>query len=242
MDKIKKGDFIEVEYTGKVKEDNFVFDTTDEKTAKESNIHNQNAQYGPAVVHIGSHQLLKGLDNGLIGKEIGKEYTIDLAPDQAFGRKSAQLLKLVPISAFKKGNTKPEVGMQVDVGGNLGVVKTVSGGRVMVDFNHPLAGKELVYTIKINKIVTDDAEKIKAMISLTLNLKKDKINVEIKEKKADVRMIKIPEQFQNELKKIVLDAVPGIKEIAFIEDIKDTKTTTESSNKEEKQTLNTSKQ
>lgn len=228
---IKKGDFVEVEYIGKVKEDNFVFDTTSEKVAKEKGIHNAYAQYGPTIVCIGEHQLLKGLDENLIGKEIGKEYTIDLAPEQAFGKKSAQLLKLIPLNAFKKGNTRPEVGMQVDIDGNIGTVKTVSGGRVVVDFNHPLSSKELIYTIKINKIVTDDAEKIKSMISLTLNLKKDKIDVKAEKGKATITMIKLPDVFKKEFEKKIKELVPTTKELVWIE--KEQKT--------EKQPLNTSK-
>ena len=247
---IKKGDFVEVEYTGKIKEDGFVFDTTSEKVAKDNNIHNPNVQYGPTVVCIGQHQLLKGLDEGLVGKEVGKEYEFDLTPDQAFGKKTAQLLKLIPMSAFKKGNTRPEPGLQVDVDGQMGIVKTVSGGRIMVDFNHPLASKDIHYTLKINKIITDDGEKIKTMLSLTLNLKKDKIDVDVKDKKAVVKMMKLPEQFHEQLKKTVLEGVPDIKEIKFEEQSekssaaskKDTKSTTGGSDKEEKQPLNTSKE
>jgi FKBP-type peptidyl-prolyl cis-trans isomerase 2 len=233
MVNIKKGDFIEVEYTGKVVEDNFVFDTTSEKVAKEMHIHNPYAQYGPSVVCIGQQQLLKGLDEGLVGKEIGKEYTIKLSPEQAFGKKSAELLRLVPLSAFKKGNTRPEIGMQVDVDGQMGIVKTVTGGRVIVDFNHPLSSKELEYKIKINKIVTDDVEKVTSTLALTLNLKKDKIDVKIHNGKATVTMIKLPEVFHKELAKRITEVVPTIKEVVFEE---------KKEEKAEKQPLNRSKQ
>lgn len=228
MTNIKKGDFVELEYTGKVKEDNFIFDTTSEKTAKDNHIYNPHSQYGPSVVCIGQHQLLKGLDEGLIGKETGKEYTIELDTDNAFEKKSAQLLKLIPMSAFIKGKTRPEVGMQVDIDGNMGTVKTVTGGRVVVDFNHPLSSKDLIYTVKVNKIITDDSEKIKSTISLVLGVKKEKIDVNVKEGKATVKMIKLPEVFQKELGKKITEVVPTVKELVFEEKI-------------EKQPLNTSK-
>ena len=236
MTKISKGDFIEVEYTGKVKEDNFVFDTTDEKVAKDSGIHNPKASYGPTIVCIGQNQLLKGLDESLEGKELGKEYTIDLPPEKAFGKKTPQLLKLVPAAAFKKSNTNPEPGMQVEVDGQLGIIKTVTGGRVIVDFNNPLASKELEYKVKPIKVITDDAEKTKAMISLTLGLKKDKIEVSVKDNKVTVKMLKIPETFQKELEKKIKEVVPTIKELVF-EEIKEEKAPI----KTEKQPLNTSK-
>jgi len=242
MTKIKKGDFIEVEYNGKVKEDNLIFDTTSEKTAKERGIYNPQAQYGPTVVCIGQGQLLKGLDESLEGKEIGKDYKIDLPPEKAFGKKSAQLLKLIPATAFKKSNTVPEPGLQVEVDGQLGIIKTVTGGRVVVDFNHPLASKELEYEIKANKIITDDHEKIKTMISLTLNLKKDKIHVNINNGKAVVKTLKLPETFQKELEKKIKEVVPTIKELVFEElKVQSEQSSVESSKAAEKQPLNTSK-
>ncbi len=242
MIEIKKGDFIEVEYTGKVKEDNFIFDTTSEKVAKEKRIYNPNAQYGPTIICIGQHHLLKGLDDGLEGKEIGKEYTIELSPEQAFGKKSAQLIKLVPASAFKRGKVQPEIGMQVDIDGNMGIVKTVTGGRIVVDFNHPLSSKELVYTIKANKIITDDAEKVKVTISLILNLKKESIEVAAVDGKATVKMLKLPEAFQKELAKRITETVPTVKEVVF--EAKSEKSSAGHSKaveKIEKQPLNTSR-
>ena len=65
MAAIKKGDFVEVEYTGKTKTDKIVFDTTDEKTAKKSDIHSERMEYGPVVVCIGENQILGGLDEEL---------------------------------------------------------------------------------------------------------------------------------------------------------------------------------
>jgi FKBP-type peptidyl-prolyl cis-trans isomerase SlyD len=156
-----------------------------------------------------------------------------LSPEQAFGKKSAQLLKLISLNAFKKGKVMPEVGMQVEVDGQMGIVKTVTGGRVVVDFNHPLASKELEYTIKANKIITDDSEKIQSLISLTLNLKKEKIKVDIKAGKATVTMLKLPDIFQKEFSKKITTLVPTVKELVFIEEKQEQKP---------KQPLNTSKQ
>ena len=232
MATIKNGDFVEVEYTGKVIDDNFVFDTTSEKIAKELHIHNPYGLYGPAIVCIGQHQLLRGLEEELVGKEVGKEYTMKLAPEKAFGKKSTQLLKLVPLTAFKEGNTRPEVGMQVDVDGQMGIVKTVTGGRVVVDFNHPLSSKEVEYKIKVNKVVTDDAVKVKATITLTLNMRQDRVDVSVVNGKAVVKMIKLPEPFQKEFAKRIIDVVPTIKEVVFEE---------KKEEKAEKQPLNRSK-
>ena len=68
---IKKGDFIEIEYTGRLKEEGFVFDTTDEKIAKEHDLYNSKAAYGPLTICVGEHHVIHGLDEALIGKEKG---------------------------------------------------------------------------------------------------------------------------------------------------------------------------
>ena len=79
MEPIKKQDFVEIEYTGKLKEENIIFDTTDEKVAKENKLHGHD--YGPIIICVGEEQLLKGIDKNIEGKEIGKEYDIDVNPD-----------------------------------------------------------------------------------------------------------------------------------------------------------------
>lgn len=214
---IKKNDFIEVEYTGTLKEEKLIFDTTSEKVAKENHIFNSHAPYGPSMICVGQHQLLPGLDKNMEGKEIGKEYTFDLTAEEGFGKKSAQLLKLYPLNAFKEQKMMPEPGMQVEIDGHMGLIKTVTGGRVIVDFNHPLASKELVYTIKAVKKVTDDAAKIQSLFSLTLNIKKEHIEVSVKEGKAHVKMMKLPDVFQKEFEKKIKEVIPTIKEVVFEE-------------------------
>src|SRR3989338_7882631 len=150
MEPIKKYDFVEIEYTGKLREDGAIFDTTDEKVAKEHNLHSH-SDYGPVVICVGEEQLLKGIDKSLEGKGIGDEYDADIRPEDAFGSKDARLIQLIPTNKFKQQKIQPMQGMQLNIDGMLGIVKTVSGGRTLVDFNHPLAGKELSYKIKINR-------------------------------------------------------------------------------------------
>ncbi|MBW2996653.1 peptidylprolyl isomerase [Candidatus Woesearchaeota archaeon] len=211
---IKKGDFIEVEYTGRLKEEKLIFDTTDEKTAKEIGIHSKETAYGPVVICLGQGQLLPGIEKELEGKEPGKELAIDLQPEDAFGKKDAKLIKMIPMAAFKRQNIMPEPGMQVNVDNLMGIIKTAAGGRCLVDFNHPLSGKEVSYTIKINKIITDDKEKLKSFISLALNAKD--VPIELKEGKAEVTTDKeVPKEIQGVLSDKVKELIPSIKELSF---------------------------
>ena len=63
---IKKGDFVELDYTAKVKEGNFVFDTTSAAVAKETSSFNPKFKYQPIIICVGEQQLIKGLDAALI--------------------------------------------------------------------------------------------------------------------------------------------------------------------------------
>lgn len=211
---IKKGDFVEVEYTGTVKENGLVFDTTDEKLAKETGLYNEKTEYGPVIVCVGEQQLIQGLDDQVVGKEIGQEYVIELAPEQGFGKKDAKLIKMVPFRLFKKQGIMPEPGLQVNVDGLIGIIRTANGGRCLVDFNHPLSGKDIVYKIKLNKLVTDDSKNIQSYIKLSLNLSND---VEVKEGKAVVKTKKeIPKQLQEQLESQLKDLIRDVKEYVFV--------------------------
>ncbi len=214
MTKIKKGDFVEVEYTGRIKDIDEVFDTTDEKLAKETELHNPHMVYGPVAVCIGEAQILKGIDDELIGKETGKDYKIELSPEKGFGKKDVKLFKVIPFSTFKKNKIMPEQGMQVNIDGMMGIIKRATGGRCMVDFNHPLAGRILVYDVKVNKIVADDSEKIKSFLRLELGVKD--ADVKIEEGNAKIVLEKeLPEKAGDLISKKLAELIPSVKKVSF---------------------------
>jgi FKBP-type peptidyl-prolyl cis-trans isomerase 2 len=211
---VKRYDFVEIEYSGRIKEDGTIFDTTQEKVAKESNIYNKNADYGPLVICVGGNHLLKGLENQLIGKETEKEYAFEISPENAFGRKDAKFIQLIPISKFRQQNIQPVPGLQLNIDGVFGVIKTVSGGRCLVDFNHPLAGKDLVYNVKINRIVDDTKDKLKALIKTHLHIKD--ADIELKDNSAYIKLKQnISKQNQEGFKKIVEKTILDIKSVNF---------------------------
>lgn len=172
---IKKNDFVELEYTGKTKDENFVFDTTKEQVAKDNNLFNEKIKYGPVIICIGQGFLLKGLENKLEGKELGK-YIIDLAPENAFGRKDSKLVQIIPFKKFIEQKINPVPGLQINIDGVVGLVKTAGGGRVIVDFNHPLSSKDVVYDVELKKVVTDPEEKVKAFLRPVLGDVKVKLD------------------------------------------------------------------
>jgi FKBP-type peptidyl-prolyl cis-trans isomerase 2 len=172
---IKQNDFVEIEYTGRLKESNIIFDTTDADVAKAHDLPKA-GQYGPVVICLGQGQLLRGLEDELKGKEPGK-YTVELSPEKAFGKKNAKLIQMVPAKKFLENKIQPVPGLQLNIDGAMCTIRQVTGGRVMVDFNHPLAGRDVVYDVKIGKLVTEKKEQLKALIAMLLNISDEKITV-----------------------------------------------------------------
>ena len=212
---IKKGDFVEIEYDGKLKEEGIIFDTTSKETAKKQGIHNPNVAYGKVIICVGENQILAGVDKAVEGRETEKEYDINISPEDGFGKKRTDLLKMVPASVFRRENIEPVPGLQVNIDGMLGTVRTVSGGRIIVDFNHPLASRELSYHLKIGKKIIDKEEQLKSYLSLALNLRKDVIEAAVEGEKAVVTLkMELPEEAKKHLNERI-SKVAGIKNIEF---------------------------
>ena len=206
--KLKKHDFAEIDYTGKL-EDGTVFDTTVEEAAKKASLQTENRKFSPVIICVGERHILEPLDDMILGKDAGESFSLKIDPEKAFGKKSAKLLQLVPMKVFRKEKIAPYPGLEVNVDNRYGIVRTVSGGRVIVDFNHPLSGREVNYEVKINRVVTDNLEKAKAVI-------RNEMNMELEcSLEADTLMMKddIPEQFLEALKKRIVLLVGEIKDV-----------------------------
>lgn len=158
---IEKGDFVRLHYTGEIEGN--IFDTTDEDIAKNAGIHNPNAAYGPVTIHVGSGHVVAGLDESLVGKEPGEEFDVDVSPEKAFGSHDETLVESVPVTKFKEN---PELGGKIQLEGREGVVVNKIGRRVLVDFNHPLAGKTVHYRASILEKVDSIEEEVKGLIKL----------------------------------------------------------------------------
>jgi FKBP-type peptidyl-prolyl cis-trans isomerase 2 len=177
MTHVKENDFIEIEYTGRTKDDKSVFDTTEKSVAEKEGLMDQKSVFEPSIVCIGQGHLLPGLDKRLVGKEAGKTYSIEVPMDEAFGKRDAKMIQMIPLNRFHRQRINPVPGLQLNIDGAYGTVKTVSGGRCIVDFNHFLAGKDLVYDIRINKVVTDDKGKLDALMKMYMHAAESKIEI-----------------------------------------------------------------
>lgn len=219
---IKEKDFVELDYTGRLHGTGDVFDTTDEKVAKDNELHDQSATYKPVIICVGRGHLIRGIDEQLVGKEVGKSYTFAVEPEKAFGKKNPKLLKLMSAAQFRKQEIAPQLGLQVSVDGRLGTVRSVTGGRIVVDFNHPLAGRALDYEVKVLRKVSSKEEQGKALMKFLFG--QEPVSVEAKEKKLVVTLpTEVPAQLKDLLSKEFKELVGVVPEFAVGEAAKQSK-------------------
>ena len=162
---IKMGDFIEIDYTGHVFDSKEAFDTTDAAIAKKEGIHSPKTTYESLILPLGEGYTIRGLETRLVGKTIGK-YNFHIPDVEAFGKKNASKLQLVPAKFFKTAKIRPFPGLQVNIDDSIGIVRTVSGGRIIVDFNHPLSSRDVEYDVNVKRIINDTKEKVEATLKL----------------------------------------------------------------------------
>lgn len=157
---LTKNDFIEIEFTGKITGTDEVFDTNIKTDLPKDS---KQKEPKPLILSVGHKMLPLGFDNDLIGKELSKKYTVDLKPEDAFGKRNPQAVRMIPTKHFHEQKINPERGMKLALDGQLVKILSSDRGRTLVDFNNPLAGKPVTYTYKINKIITDQKQKINAL-------------------------------------------------------------------------------
>ncbi|MEM2943129.1 MAG: peptidylprolyl isomerase [Methanomassiliicoccales archaeon] len=164
--KISKGDIIRLEFDGWIVDSGELFDTTSAEKAKAAGIFNENITYGPIPVLVGGGRIFEGLEEAILGTEIGVEKEITIPPEKAAGQRDPKLVEIHPVREFLRQNIEPKVGMEVSMKNRVGTIISVTTGRVRIDFNRRLAGKTLRYRFKILSRIDDPVEKIKAVIEM----------------------------------------------------------------------------
>lgn len=196
---LKKNEFIELEFIGKVKGGD-IFDTNIKEEAKKIEL---DLETRPLIICLGQNMLLPAIDEFIIGKEVGK-YTLELEPEKAFGIRDRNMMKTMPIKIFLEKKVYPQPGMMFEFDNVIGKVSAVSGGRVIVDFNHPLSNKIVVYDLNIKRLVQDEKEKAE---SLMIFLFRRKFDFEIQDGKliikSELKMKPFFDLFKDKFKEIL---------------------------------------
>jgi len=146
MAQAKAGDTVKVHYTGRL-EDGSVFDSSechDEECGCET---------GPLEFTIGEGQVIPGFEQAVTGMSIGESKTVTIPVAEAYGDRQDELVAQVPRSDLPEG-MNPEVGQQLEVTQEDGssfpvLVIDVAEESITLDANHPLAGKDLTFDLKL---------------------------------------------------------------------------------------------
>ena len=158
------GDFVLVEYDLWVKDTGSLIDTTNEEKARKAGIYDPRERYGPRLVIVGEGRLIRGLEEAVKKLDVGKEIEVEIPPEKAFGNRDPSKVKVYPKTEFLRHGIVPEPSKVVEIDGKPAIIRSVTGGRVIVDFNHPLAGRTVKARVKVVKKLESVDEKVKHLV------------------------------------------------------------------------------
>jgi peptidylprolyl isomerase len=138
----KQGDVVRVHYTGRLT-DGTQFDSSEGRE--------------PLEFTVGAGQMIKGFDDGVVGMNVGDKKILNIAASEAYGERDEQAIIEFP-AANIPADMKLEPGMQLTLRNQYGqpvpvVVLEVQAEVVIMDANHMLAGKELVFDVELVEII-----------------------------------------------------------------------------------------
>lgn len=141
MSKAKDGDTVKVHYTGTL-ENGEVFDTSKERE--------------PLEFQLGQGQLIPGFEKAVIGMDEGDSTTVDIPSDEAYGEVREDLVINVPKDQLPD-DVEPKIGMQLQVNQENGQpipvrITEIKDDELILDANHPLAGKDLKFEIELLEV------------------------------------------------------------------------------------------
>lgn len=141
MSNVKSGDLVKVHYKGTLT-DGTLFDSSEGRE--------------PLEFEVGKGMVIKGFDQALVGMEVGEKKTVEIPVDEAYGPANPQMILEFPKSDFP-ADMAPVVGGMIHLSDNMGnnfpaVITEVKEESVIIDANHALAGKDLVFEIELVEI------------------------------------------------------------------------------------------
>jgi len=138
MQQAKKGDTVKIHYHGKLT-DGTTFDSSKGRE--------------PLEFELGSGMVIPGFDNGVTGMSVGETKTINIPAAEAYGEANPEMIMEYPKAQFPADLT-PEIGMQLAMHNGAGqqfnvAIIDIKEESVVLDANHPLAGKELIFDLEL---------------------------------------------------------------------------------------------
>ena len=141
MSQVKENDTVKVHYTGKLA-DGTIFDSS--------------LQREPLEITLGKGMLIPGFEKGLIDMKVNEKKTVTIQKEEAYGDIQKELFQMVPKEHLPQ-EIQPEVGMgliskNADGTERQLLITEVNDDSIVVDANHPLAGKDLIFELELLEI------------------------------------------------------------------------------------------
>jgi FKBP-type peptidyl-prolyl cis-trans isomerase 2 len=138
MQQVQKGDTIKVHYHGTLV-DGTTFDSSEGRE--------------PLEFEVGGGMVIEGFDNGVLGMAVGDKKTVTIPAAQAYGEAQQDMILEFPKEQFP-ADMVPEIGLQLTLSNNQGqqfpvVITAIKEDSVVLDANHPLAGKDLIFALEL---------------------------------------------------------------------------------------------
>jgi FKBP-type peptidyl-prolyl cis-trans isomerase 2 len=177
---INDNDFVLVNFVGRISLTGKIFDLTYKDMAEKEGLSGENYSFKPMLVIPRANYTLKSIAESVIGKNVSDKYKLDIKAKDAFGEQNPKLLHTYGMGTFIENNIRPSPGDVVMLDDRVATVLSVVGGRVLVSFNHPLAGKDLSYEIEIVGVITGEKDKCEAVFEHYSGKKPNELTIEEK--------------------------------------------------------------
>ncbi|MDP9041912.1 MAG: peptidylprolyl isomerase [Bacteroidota bacterium] len=139
---VQSGNTIKIHYHGRLS-DGTTFDTSEGRS--------------PLEFTVGSGSVIKGFDDGVQGMSVGEKKTIEIPFEQAYGPEDPSMIVEFPIDRLPQ-ELEPEIGMQLNMNNEEGqqfpvVITDITEENIVLNANHPLAGKDLIFDLELVEIL-----------------------------------------------------------------------------------------
>ena len=168
---LQNGAFVEIDYTAYTADGDQLVDTTDPDVAEEEGVDDQGQEFKPRTIVLGEGHIFDGVEEALVGSEVGDSGTVTIPAEEAFGEYDADDVQTVSADKIDEDDRYPGANVQVD--GQQGYISTIIGGRARVDFNHPLAGEDVEYEFEILAEVDDREQQAAGLFEMYLGMEPD---------------------------------------------------------------------
>ena len=215
---MEKGDLVLVDYVGKANGD--IFDLSSKEKAEEEGLDTSQMDFEPIPVLVGEEYVIPGFEDAVKSMEVGDEKEFTVSPEEGYGDRKSENIETYPEKEFNRQDVNVAVGDTLMVGRRQGRVISKGSGRVRIDFNHPLAGKELEYWVEIVEKVEDDEEKARKIFDYRLGhgeieFDGDKVTI-IHKHEEDGHQHELPPQLKEAIKEEITEYT-GFEEVEFDE-------------------------